>query len=100
MAKWQRTLDLLPEWRQCQDCQIRVDRMAAIIADRLSALTPLTGNVEAHRQALIRKFRRLSKQGNLRVVTFDAAMHTLYNWADTPLDDSWNGKKTCWVKTF
>lgn len=33
------------------------------------------------------------------VEVFDSAMYDLYEWADTALDENWNGKKMCWVKT-
>ena len=31
---------------------------------------------------------------------FDYAMAELYDWADTPLDNDWAGKRMCWVNTF
>jgi hypothetical protein len=101
VANWQRELNLLPEWRECKDNKINSNQMAAIIADRLAELLPFNRRgIDDVRQILIRRFRRLSKQRNLRVETFDEAMEQLYDWADTPLDDHWNGKKVCWIKTF
>jgi|SRR6185437_933951 len=101
MAGWQRKLDLMPEWQQCKATEISMNEMAGIIAERLSKLEPFNlSRIDDKCDSLVRKFRRLAKQGNLRVVTFDSTMKQLYDWGDTPLDDRWNGKKVCWIKTI
>lgn len=97
MTCWQRELNLL----QCKENEITTNQMARVAITRLKQVKPfsLGGSVEAKRQTLIRKFKTLANQQNLRVPTFDRAMAVaLYDWTNTPLDSNWNGAKVCWIK--
>jgi hypothetical protein len=98
MAQWQRTLDVKDVW-ESEDIHL----IAQTAADRLQALTPLTDEfywLEDKRLELIDELRALAEDENADTRDFDYVWNDLYDWADTPLDENWNGKKVCWVKTF
>ena len=99
MANWQRTLDLMPEWNMAKNNEMSTQSLALVVADRLSCLRPLGGNIEQERLDIIGEFVDLSKDDSADNDDFDLIFERLYDWADTPLDTNWNGKKVCWVKT-
>ena len=106
MADWQRTLNLLPEWRQAQDGTISTSKMAGVISKRLLDLQPFSGDdfgIDYEREVMAEAFEDLSIDTTGGTTEFDALMSDLYDWADTRLDDGvgfWGAKKACWVKTF
>lgn len=97
MAKWQRTLNLLPEWERAKNDEITVTELGRVTADRLSALRPFgIEYLDTQREELAEQFRDVRD-----VADFDYAMSELYDWADTPLDNNpFGGLKVCWVRTF
>lgn len=105
MANWQRTLNLLPEWKQAKEGKITVSQLAGVIAERLASLEPFENDSDGlilneHHDEIVDEFNYLARDPDTEASDFDCVMEMLYNWADTPLDTSWNGKKVCWVKTI
>ena len=107
MAYWQRTLNLLPEWKQAQGGAISSQQMAGVISARLLGLRPFGGNdfgVDYEREEIAERFEDLSTDVDAHVEEFDDLMSELYDWADTLLDGTggkvFGAKKACWVKTF
>ena len=106
MADWQRTLNLLPEWKQTQDGKISPSDMAGVISKRLLDLRPFGGDefgVDHERVVMAEAFEDLSTDAEVDTEEFDALMSDLYDWADTRLDDGvgfFGAQKACWVKTF
>jgi hypothetical protein len=108
MADWQRVLNLLPEWQDFKaDDDAAYDeeklaRLASVVADRLEEMTPFGGDnsdIDEQRKYLVSDFRDFAKHPG-DVEEFNSLMNELYDWADTPLDSHFGGKKVCWVKTF
>lgn len=101
MAKWQRTLDISDQFQAAKAKEITTQDLAKVVSSRLQNLKPL-GNkqINAEKMEIAEEFDDIGTDSEASVECFDAAMERLYDWADTPLDPSWNGKKVCWVKTF
>lgn len=106
MADWQRTLNLLPEWRSAQDGEITPQLMAGVIASRLRQLESFgdpTG-LDYGREEIAERFDEFSSDPGADAEDFDEIMADLYDWADTPLNGHggkvFSCKKACWIKTF
>lgn len=99
MAKWQTTLDLSDVYHAGKP----IPELAGIVAQRLKALL-LPGLTDAFefemRDELVADLESLAEDKTSNADDFDEIMSELYRWADTPLDDQWNGKKLCWVNTM
>lgn len=103
MAKWERKLDLAPEWQQAEDHEIAVQQLATVVAKRLEALQPFVGeneSLEREKQVLVEEFQDLSEDEDADTDDFDILLTALYDWADTSLDDNWNGRKACWISRY
>ena len=103
MARWQRTLKLQPEWDKAAEDEITVNQLAGVIARRLKDLRPFGGDLaylDEARDEIVDEFDWLAKDADAGTDDFDNIMESLYDWADTRLDDDWNGKKVCWVDRF
>ena len=97
MANWQRELNISNAFRQAQDDEITHEELAAEIAKKLLALRPFNiQTIDLEREDIADDFAHF--EGD--VDEFYHLMDRLYNWADTALDDKWNGRKVCWVRTF
>lgn len=106
MANWQFRLEFGDFWH---DDDIPLYVKAEIVATRCKALLP---DIRSRRQSIylematelerniIPFFEELAEEESDSVEDFDDALNDLYDWADTPLDDRWAGKKMCWVNTF
>lgn len=98
MAQWIRTLDIADAWEQAKDGEIGSKELAVIIAKKLEDFG-LVNDDELDQIILeFKEYAEYAEEGDID--EFDSIMSSLYNWADIPLDDKWNGKKNCWVKTF
>ena len=106
MADWQRTLNLLPEWKHAEDGTISTAKMAGVISKRLLDLKPFSGDdfgIDHERVVMAEAFEDLSADTESDTEDFNTLMSDLYDWSDTRLDDGvgfWGAKKACWVKTF
>lgn len=99
MAQWQRKLELADVYRIGDD-EEKVPELAGIIATRLLALAPFgIDDIDEERAEIVNMFKEVESE-KLGFDEFNDAMENLYNWADQPLDDNWNGKKVCWVNTL
>jgi hypothetical protein len=105
MAQWQFTLDLKPFWKK-DDLPPHV--VAQKTAEKIKKLLPhiRKRTAEAYQDMadelendILPMFEEIAKQENDDVEEFDEAMYCLYEWADSPLDNTWGGKKMCWVST-
>lgn len=95
MAQWQRTLYMADVWDSCD-----IPLVAREATKRLEALAPFSDeDVEFEKQDLIDELRSLAEDPLADNHDFDEVWARVYDWADTPLDNEWNGKKVCWVKT-
>ena len=102
MADWQRTLDIRTAWDQASDDKITTAALAKIVSERLSDLEPFADGSweEIARLELVEQFEDLADVPDLTQEEFNWSWAELYDWADTPLDDKFGGKKVCWVQTF
>jgi hypothetical protein len=100
VANWQRHLKLGPEFRLARDGALPIWELARVTAARLKALAPIDDNLDAEREELVFDFECIaSDRDDASREEFDDLMGRLYDWADTPLDHAWNGKKCCWIDT-
>jgi hypothetical protein len=95
MAQWVRKLRIKEEWEQAKDGSLSVKRLADIIVRKLNRFN-LSDDLEL--QGIIDDMEMLNDDAATE--DFDYIMQNLYDWADTPLDNEWNGKKNCWIEIF
>jgi hypothetical protein len=96
MAQWQRKIDLKDVWDSGD-----VHLIAKTLSESLRKLKPLSDEyLDYTRDELAEQFADIAADMSANTSDFDAVMTELYDWADTPLDSNWNGKKVCWVATF
>ena len=97
MANWQRKLALKDVW-ESEDVHL----VAKMIAKRLREMKPFGDDydLDDEKDELADEFEGLSEDKSADTNDFDNVMSSLYDWADTPLDDNWPPKKACWVETF
>jgi hypothetical protein len=75
--------------------------VARTAADRLEVLAPFGGNyLDDEKLDLVDELRALAEDEGATTSDFDNVWGRVYDWADTPLDSSFGGKKVCWVATF
>jgi hypothetical protein len=101
MAKWQNTLDLADVWDKVDTQEISIQELAGVIAKRLKKIKRnIPEDLLEDKHFIVEDFIDLSKNEAATDEDFNEVMTYLYDWADTPLDDEWNGKKVCWINTF
>lgn len=100
MANWLHKLDIKEEWEDCADDKISFRVLAGVIADKLSKIDFKNEDFNFERDDIVFNFRDLAKDDKARVGEFDSLMDELYDFADTELDDNFNGDKLLWVGTF
>lgn len=99
MANWQRELNIKESWLLAKEGTIVIQALAGEIAKKLKTMKPLNNEVIDHeRLEIADEFLAISEDSEADTEAFDYTMERLYDWADTPLDERWNGKKACWVK--
>lgn len=95
MAQWQRHIDIRDEWNS-----ENVQLIAKTLAEKLRNMTPLDiEQIDSERAELADQFADLANDPSANADEFDCVMQELYDWADTRLDDHWNGRKVCWIAT-
>lgn len=99
MANWQSRLNIGTAWRRHKAGKTTLAELAMSIAGELQSLKPISNEPEGERESLIEQFLCFANDDCDDVEDFDGLMEQLYDWADTPLDNEWPGKKVCWVET-
>jgi len=97
MAQWIRTLDISKEWAESNEDESLIYKTADAIAKKLKAFK-VEG--DSFLDEIISDFELLAADEDSDYESFNYIMNNLYDWADTKLDDQWNGKKNCWIKTY
>lgn len=97
MSKWVRKLNIVSEWKVSNENEALVYKTADSIAKKLKAFNVQGDGVL---DELIEDFELLAEDEEANYDSFNYYMEKLYSWADTPLDNEWNGKKNCWIETF
>lgn len=102
MANWQRKIMLNPEWTQAQEGEISVAELAQSVVLKFKGMRPLQNNDDLNEELadILDEMDAIASDQQSTMSDFDDVMHRLYDWADTPLDDRWNGKKVCWIDTI
>lgn len=102
MANWQRTLDLVDVFDKAYAREITVQELVTHVATRLEALTPFhIHRIEEEKVRLVEEFREIADDPSAEFSDFDALLHDLYDWADTPVGGAFpDTKRACWIKTF
>ena len=104
MARWQFKIDLTPIWKKSTPLDT-----AVYIVERINALVPeirkrksdvYQDMADELENDILPLFEELVEVANNDADDFDLALESLYDWADTPLDNEWGGKKMCWICTI
>jgi hypothetical protein len=109
MANWQRSLNLWPEYGDCDPGNgLEIRALASVVAARLSNLRdfvgPGTADINARRQSLIVEFKTVAGDVQATKEDFNRVMVWLWQWADQelPHPPTVTGSqvpKVCWVST-
>lgn len=104
MIKWQRILDLTPQWAMAVDESITVSHLAGVIANRLDKLESFKDeNIDLEKELIIIKFEEYKNEAEEDKNIFDTIMSDLYDWGDWAIGEHssfLSGKKVCWIKTM
>lgn len=102
MAQWQNKLDLTDIWDSVDEGKMTIQELSAEVAKRLKALslTDIDDDLKDERDEIVDEFIGVAEDDCADLQDFNNVMFSLYEWADTPLDNKFNGKKICWVATF
>lgn len=97
MSDWQRTIKLGDVW-DSEDIQL----IARTAADRLEALEPFTSNpsIDTTKKTLVARLRKLADNPKTTPRQFDRVWEAVYDWADTPLDQNFGGKRVCFISLW
>jgi hypothetical protein len=99
MARWQRTLKLKDVWEIDNDDPQEVALLSKIVAQRLRALKPFPQVALEEKKEYVAQLFDALGDGEPDVQEFDEALQSAYEWADTRLDNHFNGAKVCWIET-
>ncbi|TRZ83698.1 hypothetical protein D4R86_00260 [bacterium] len=107
MANWQTKLNISDIWNKAKNKEITTADLSKEIAKKLSALqTRLPKSIAEDESlveemtCLIEEFESASTDPDMDVDDFDSIMASLYDWADTSINDEWPSKKVCWINTI
>jgi len=101
VANWINKLNLSYVWDKANDYEISVQELARITAERLSNINKwLDEDLIWLRDNLVDEFETIAEDEEAGLADFNYVMQDLYDWADTPLDSNWAGKKVCWIETY
>jgi hypothetical protein len=95
MAQWVHHLSIKNEGKAARHDEITIKELATSIAKKLKKFR-LDEDYEL--QDLIDQFEFFPIDADKD--NFDYIMEDLYNWADRPLNNTFGGKKNCWIETF
>lgn len=101
MARWQRQLELGDIMSAVRKGSTTLPQAAGEIAARLKAVRrfPADPDINEARDDIVQLFRDYAADGLNDVEDFDGILSELYDWADTPLDGNYLGRKVCWIST-
>jgi len=101
MPKWVNHVRVKKEWEEGDVRKVSAKIGSELRRIDLSSLTEEDTFLEDSRLAMIDYFEDISNRTEDTSFTeFNILMEDLYDWADTPLDGEWNGKKLAWIETF
>jgi hypothetical protein len=95
MAQWVHNLRIKKEWEAAKNDEITIKDLATSIAKKLKKFR-LDEDYEL--QDIIDQFEFFPL--DMGKDDFDYIMEELYDWADRPLDNTFGGKKNCWIEVF
>lgn len=98
MPDWQNTLTL-EKFRSALEGSVPPYGAAREIAELLPNMKRgLTPSLVDERDEIADAFKSFADDASGDHEDFNTIMERLYKWADTRLDDEWNGKKVCWIQ--
>jgi hypothetical protein len=105
MTKWQRELDLTPDYEQCDaEDEDQLRALASMVATKIRAIPVFTdvgsGHINARMLTLAIDFEDLPKAPYVDKTDFNRLMVWLYQWGDTSLErGGFTPVKVCWIIT-
>jgi hypothetical protein len=97
MAQWMYKMDVKNEWKATKEGRMTIPQLSSIVLKKLKAFK-IEGDYEI--ESIMEEFELLASNDEASIDNFDYIWEKLYDWADTPLDNQWNGKKNCWIEIF
>lgn len=100
MANWRHTVNISKEWQAVKDKTMEVWELTDVLSEHLKRInTNATDDVDWVLEDIIDELSDFAKDKITDVDAFDAIMHQVYDWADTPLSDRWPCDRKCWIQT-
>jgi len=102
MANWQMVIDFA-DIRHGYDKGVSIQDVAKQSAEALKKYVPEAKRINREmgkelENEIIPLFEQVAENDQTDIEDYDDALSELYDWADTALDNNWNGKKMAWVK--
>ena len=99
MANWKHKLNISRQWEAAREDRAALPALASTIADKLKRITTGDEYLDDTRDELVLDFQDFARDNSTDTADFDSIMSSLYDWADTQLDDNWPPAKLCWIET-
>ncbi len=108
MSDWQHRIELKDLHDKYQNREITILTLAREILSRIKLLQEeIEKKADPTELLYLEKlleiedlFEELSLDTNADIEDYDFILNKFYDWADTKLDDLWNGKTMCWINTL
>ena len=102
MANWQMKIDFSPAKVKYRSGEITINELSKVVVAALKTNVKKAMWIDAEmgqelEDDIIPLFEEVADFDTCDVEDFDNALENLYDWADTPLDDRFGGKKMCWI---
>ena len=102
MAQWQMKIDFTNAKKQYIDEEIDVKNLAVLTVKCLRKHVEQAQRIDyelgGQLDEIIQEFENIAHvDSELDIDDYDNVLVFLYDWADTSLDNHWNGKKMAWI---
>jgi hypothetical protein len=97
MTDWRFKIDVAESFQKAKTGEVSRQQLAAEIVAQLKPIAKAMGSSDAGLQDIIDEFEWLAGAKEVEVDAFDSALEELFDWGDTPLNDSWPRRRMCWI---
>jgi hypothetical protein len=96
MANWVHRINLKQAWAKADEDE-NFRALSKVVIDKLKMID-FGPDYNYDRDEIINEFQYLIDDEESNINDFNSLWNTFYDFADTPLDNKWNGKKLLWVE--